>query len=62
MSKTEGQERDINEDDVNKSIASLRAVQQDVLAAIRRIVARVEASQARRVDHALDAESSDTFR
>lgn len=38
--------KDVNEDDVNNSIASLRAVQQTALEMLRRIVARVEASRA----------------
>jgi len=49
------EENDIDDANVNMSIASLRAVQELALEALRRIVARVEASQACGISH--DGES-----
>ena len=54
--------KEVSEDDVNASIASLRVVQQTALQKIDELVARLEASQADRVDRARDSEGSATPR
>lgn len=56
MSNTKDMDTDA---DVSKSIASLLAVQNVALETLRRMVARVEASQAPRASSAGDAESSE---
>jgi hypothetical protein len=55
-------ENELDEDDVNKSIASLRAVQQAALQKIDELVARLEASRADHGERTRDSEGSDTPR